>query len=154
ALGLAAAAFQATFFLTSRRYATVRADIAIGVVLAGSAVIGGVLAVAGEGVPALLLPLGSPSLLALLVGIGLLAAALPSVLMLTGIRWIGGIRTGILMLFEPVVGVALAAAFLHEGLAPVQVAGGATILLAAFLVQRRPRSDANAVAAVMAPGGP
>ena len=59
----------------------------------------------------------------LLVGIGLFAAALPSVLFLTGIRWIGGVRTGILMLFEPVVGVALAAALLAEGLQPLQVAG-------------------------------
>ena len=56
----------------------------------------------------------SPSLIALLVFVGLFAAALPSVLFLTGIRWIGGVRTGILMLFEPVVGVALAAALLAE----------------------------------------
>ena len=152
---LAAAAFQATFFVTSRRYATVRADVAIGVVLAGSAVIGTALTVAGEGAAALLLPLSSPGLLALLAGIGLFAAAVPSVLMLTGIRWIGGVRTGILMLFEPVVGVALAAVLLHEGLSPVQVAGGATILLAAFIVQRGSRPAADGIAAVMpAPGGP
>jgi drug/metabolite transporter (DMT)-like permease len=76
------------------------------------------------------------------------------VLFLTGIRWIGGVRTGILMLFEPVVGVALAAALLAEGLQPVQVLGGATILLAAFIVQRgtAPHPDAPAVAP--APGGP
>ena len=40
---------------------------------------------------------------------GLFAAAIPSILFLTGIRLIGGTRAGILMLFEPVVGVALAA---------------------------------------------
>lgn len=155
ALGLAAAAFQATFFLTSRRYATVSADVAIGVVLAGSAVIGAILTLIGEGVAALLLPFGSPSLLALLAGIGLFAAAVPSVLMLSGIRWIGGVRTGILMLFEPVVGVALAAGLLAEGLSPIQAAGGATILLAAFLVQRASRPAPDGVGAVMpAPGGP
>jgi DME family drug/metabolite transporter len=155
ALGLAAAGFQAAFFLTSRRYAAVRADVAIGVVLAGSAVIGAVLTVATDGSGALLLPLGSPSLLALLAGIGLLAAALPSVLMLIGIRWIGGVRTGILMLFEPMVGVALAAVLLGEGLTIVQAAGGATILLAAFLVQRDspPAPDVASVVAP-APGGP
>jgi drug/metabolite transporter (DMT)-like permease len=154
-LGLAAAAFQATFFVTSRRYAAVRADVAIGVVLAGSAVIGGVLALASDGAAALFLPFGSPSLLALLVGVGLLAAAVPSVLMLTGIRWIGGVRTGILMLFEPVVGVALAAVLLAEGLSPVQFVGGATILLAAFIVQRASRPAADGVGAIVpAPGGP
>ena len=36
---------------------------------------------------------------------GLFAAAIPSILFLTGIRAIGGTRAGILMLFEPVVGV-------------------------------------------------
>lgn len=155
ALGLAAGAFQTAFFMTSRRYATVRADVAIGVVLTGSALIGGALTLATEGVAALLLPFGSPSLLALLVAIGLLAAALPSVLMLIGIRWIGGVRTGILMLFEPVVGVALAAILLAEGLQPLQALGGATILLAAVIVQRgspaSPRADA---VVVPVPGGP
>lgn len=155
ALGLAAGAFQTAFFMTSRRYATVRADVAIGVVLAGSGLIGGALTLATEGVAALLLPLSSPSLLALLVSIGLAAAALPSVLMLIGIRWIGGVRTGILMLFEPVVGVALAAVLLSEGLQPLQAAGGATILLAAVIVQRGSRAAPQAGAVVApAPGGP
>lgn len=154
-LGLAAGAFQTAFFMTSRRYASVRADVAIGVVLFGSAIIGGALTLATEGADALLLPLGSPSLLALLVAIGLLAAALPSVLMLIGIRWIGGVRTGILMLFEPVVGVALAALLLSEGLQPLQAAGGATILIAAAIVQRGSRAAPQVEAVVApAPGGP
>ena len=59
------------------------------------------------------------------------------------------------MLFEPVVGVALAAVLLDEGLSPVQVAGGATILLAAFIVQRGSRPAPDGVAAVIAAtGGP
>ena len=96
-----------------------------------------------------------PEVVALLVTIGLFAAALPSVLFLTGIRWIGGVRTGILMLFEPVVGVALAALLLAEGLQPLQAVGGATILAAALLVQRgtRVRSETGGVV-VPAPGGP
>ena len=40
------------------------------------------------------------------------------------------------MLFEPVVGVALAAILLDEGLAPIQVAGGLAILGAALILQR------------------
>lgn len=154
ALGLSAGAFQTVFFLTSRRYAAVRPDAAIGIVLAGSAVIAGVATVATGGVAALLQPLGSPSVVVLLIGIGLFAAALPSVLMLTGIRWIGGVRTGILMLFEPVVGVALAAALLGEGLQPLQVAGGATILLAAWLVQRGSHVPGDVGVVIPAPGGP
>jgi drug/metabolite transporter (DMT)-like permease len=45
-------------------------------------------------------------------------------------------RTGILMLFEPVVGVALAAALLDERILPIQAVGGLAILLAAVLLQR------------------
>jgi drug/metabolite transporter (DMT)-like permease len=67
---------------------------------------------------------------------GIAAAGIPSILFLRGIRTIGGTRTGILMLFEPVVGVGLAAVLLHEGLAPIQVVGGACILAAAVLLQR------------------
>ena len=154
-LGLVAAAFQTTFVLTSRGFASVRADVAMGAILAGSAVVAAVVSIATGGVAALVQPLESPSLVALLVGVGLFAAALPSTMFLTGIRWIGGVRTGILMLFEPVVGVALAAVFLAEGLQPLQALGAATILLAALLVQRGIRPAAEPGTAVLpAPGGP
>jgi drug/metabolite transporter (DMT)-like permease len=46
------------------------------------------------------------------------------------------LRAGILMLIEPVVGVALAALLLNEGLQPVQLLGGLAILLAAIILQR------------------
>ena len=65
---------------------------------------------------------------------------IPSVLFLTGIRSIGGTRTGILMLFEPVVGVLLAAAWLDESLRPIQILGGVAILGAALLLQRSSRT--------------
>jgi drug/metabolite transporter (DMT)-like permease len=67
---------------------------------------------------------------------GVLGAGIPSTLFLVGIRTIGGTRAGILMLFEPVVGLTLAALLLHEGLVPIQVLGGAAILGAAVLLQR------------------
>lgn len=154
ALGLAAAAFQTTFVLTSRGFAGVPADVATGTILGGSALVAAIVSIASGGIAALALPLGDPSLLALLIGVGLFAAALPSVMFLTGIRWIGAVRTGILMLFEPVVGVALAALLLAEGLAPLQVLGGATILLAALLVQRGSSGRAAGTAVVPVPGGP
>lgn len=153
-LGLAAAGFQATFVLTSRGFAAVRADVAMGAILVGSALVAAVVSLVTGGPAALVQPLSSPQIVVLLVAVGLFAAALPSVLFLTGIRWIGAVRTGILMLFEPVVGVALAAILLEEGLQPVQIAGGATILIAALLLQRGARGPSNAAVVAPAPGGP
>jgi drug/metabolite transporter (DMT)-like permease len=122
--------------------------------LAGSAIVAGAVSIAAGGVAALAMPLGSPGLFALMVGVGLFVAALPSVMFLTGIRRIGSVRTGILMLFEPVVGVALAALFLAERLTLVQAAGGGLILLAALLVQRSIPSTTESTAIAPAPGGP
>jgi drug/metabolite transporter (DMT)-like permease len=153
-LALAAAAFQTAFVLTSRGYASVAAEHAMGAILAGSGLVAIVVTVFTVGPAALTLPLESPSLLAILIFVGLFAAALPSVLFLTGIRWIGGVRTGILMLFEPVVGVALAAVLLSEGLASIQLIGGGMILLAAIIVQRGSRSPSDVGAIAPAPGGP
>jgi drug/metabolite transporter (DMT)-like permease len=126
----------------------------MGSILVGSAVVAAVVSILTGGPAALLQPLEQPSVVILLVTVGLFAAALPSVLFLTGIRWIGAVRTGILMLFEPVVGVGLAAVLLAEGLQPVQIAGGATILLAALIVQRATRGPSRAAVVVPAPGGP
>ncbi len=153
-LALAAALCQTVFMTFSREYASVPTDEAMTILLGGSAVIAAAVCVGGAGVDALVLPLSSGWLLVLLLGVGLLAAALPSFLFLTGIRRIGSVRTGILMLFEPLVGVALAAIFLAEGLAPIQVAGGATILLAAYLVQRGVVTTRERTAIAPAPGGP
>src|SRR6185312_17276258 len=99
------------------------------------------------GAAALAFPLQDPSLLPLLAFTGLFAAAIPSILFLTGIRLIGGTRAGILMLFEPVVGVALAALLLGERLTPIQVAGGLAILGAALILQRSAAPGGRAVAA-------
>jgi drug/metabolite transporter, DME family len=156
ALALVAAGCQTAFVLTSRGYASISADRAIGTILVGSAAVSIVVTLAVHGPAALTLPFGSPGLIGLLLFTGLFAAALPSVMFLTGIRWLGGVRAGILMLFEPVVGVALAAAFLAEGLQPLQVLGGATILAAAVIVQRGARvaSETGSPAIAPAPGGP
>jgi drug/metabolite transporter, DME family len=156
-LALAAAGFQTAFILTSRGYAALAADQVMGSILAGTAVGAIAVSLVTIGPEALVLPLSQPGLLLLLVLVGLFAAALPSVLFLTAIRWIGGVKTGILMLFEPVVGVALAAILLSEGLTLVQAAGGATILAAALLVQRgsTPAPRTGESGAVMpVPGGP
>src|SRR5205814_6481952 len=134
-LALVAAACQTIFIVASRGYATIRTEEAMGSILVGSAVIAIVVSLLVDGSGALARPLGDLPLLALLIGVGLFAAALPSSLFLGGIRRLGPIRAGILMLFEPVVGVALAAFLLAQGVAALQDAGGATILVAGGLVQ-------------------
>ena len=155
-LALVAALFQTTFILVSRGYAEIRTDEAMGSILVGSAVVAVLASLAADGPSALLLPLGSPSLLGLLVLVGLLAAALPSMLFLAGIRRLGPVRAGIVMLFEPVVGVTLAALLLGERATLLQALGGVTILVAAVLAQRRPAAlvAEPTPAVVPAPGGP
>jgi len=83
-------------------------------------------------------PLGRPPLLGLLVFAGLFTAAIPSILLLSGIRRLGGMRAGILMLIEPMVGVVLAALLLAEPLQSIQLLGGLAILAAAVILTRAP----------------
>jgi drug/metabolite transporter (DMT)-like permease len=143
ALALSAALSQAVFVLVSRHgYRAVPTDQAMATILAVSAVIAGGLAFAIGGSVALTLPLTEPpSLLVLLLFGGIFGAAVPSFLFLAGIRWLGPVRAGILMLIEPLVGVALAAAFLAEAVGPVQAAGGLAILAAALIIQRAQPSE-------------
>jgi drug/metabolite transporter (DMT)-like permease len=137
ALGLTAAAFQTVFVLIGRDgYPEVPPDLATVVILAGSAtgivvatlLTGGFVAISG--------PVATPEVWLMLVIAGVIGAGIPSTLMLLAIRVIGGTRTGILMLFEPVAGTVLAAVVLAQVLAPIQVAGGALVLGAALLLQQ------------------
>lgn len=134
-LGLAAAVCQTLFVTVSRgRFATVSSELAMGWVLLVTAAVTLGLAI-GFGAP-LDVPLRSGRALGLAVLAGVAGAGLPSILFLVGIRAIGGTRGGILMLIEPVVGVALAAFLLGEGLGPLQALGGGAIITAAMLLQR------------------
>jgi drug/metabolite transporter (DMT)-like permease len=161
-LALGAAAAQTVFVTVSRDgYRSVPADEAMTVILLGSAVGGAAAAVAVGGALGLAEPLQRPELLPIVLAAGTLGAGIPSLLFLKGIRLIGGMRTGILMLLEPVVAVGLAAALLGEALRPVQLLGAAAILGAALLLQRATRSAdgaeddaADDAAAVRVPGGP
>ena len=147
-LALAAAGFQALFVLISRTgYRQVPASQAMTVILGTTVICSTLLALVIGAGAGLAFPLQNPSILPLLLFAGLFAAAIPSILFLTGIRLIGGTRAGILMLFEPVVGVALAALLLDERLTPIQVAGGLAILGAALILQRSAAPGGRAVAA-------
>ncbi len=137
ALALSAAGSQTVFVLVSRGgYRRVPTDQAMLVVLVVAAVSAAVLAVVGGRGDALLAPLGQGALLAVLGFAGVFAAAIPSLLFLAGIRWLGPVRAGVLMLVEPLVGVTLAALFLAEAIGPIQFAGGTAILFGAALAQR------------------
>ena len=147
-LALGAAVSQTVFVVISRSgYRQVPASQAMGVVLATTVVCSLVVALVTGAGAALTFPLRDPSVLPLLGFTGLFAAAIPSILFLTGIRLIGGTRAGILMLFEPVVGVALAAWLLGEHLAPIQIVGGLAILAAAIILQRSAAPGGRTVAA-------
>jgi drug/metabolite transporter (DMT)-like permease len=147
-LALVAAGCQAAFVIIARNgYPSVPSSQAMTVVIATTVVCSTAIAVVTGTGAALAYPLTNPSVLPLLAFTGLFAAAIPSILFLTGIRRIGGTRAGILMLFEPVVGVALAAVLLDEALAPIQVAGGLAILGAAVILQRSAAPGGRAVAA-------
>lgn len=148
ALALVAAGCQAAFVVISRDgYPSVPSSQAMAVVLGTTVVCSVAVAALTGGATALAFPLNDPSVLPLLAFTGLFAAAIPSILFLTGIRRIGGTRAGILMLFEPVVGVALAAVLLGESIAPVQILGGVAILAAAVILQLGAAPTGRTVAA-------
>lgn len=136
-LALVAALAQTTFVTVSRSgFATIPTEQATGWVMLVTTAICAFLAIVTGGAGGLGRPFTSTDALWLSAVAGVLAAGIPSVLFLAGIRTIGGMRTGVLMLFEPVVGVILAAALLDESIRPIQAVGGAAVLGAAFLVQR------------------
>ncbi len=159
ALALGAAVSQTIFVILARDgYPEVPTEQAMTTVLLASGIGAVAVALVAGGVQSLAQPLANPNVLPLLAFTGIAAAAIPSLGFLTGIRLIGGTRAGILMLFEPVVGVALAAWLLSEALAPIQILGAIAILGAALLLQRssRPAASgaADATGPVIVPGGP
>jgi drug/metabolite transporter (DMT)-like permease len=153
ALALGAAVSQTVFVVISRDgYNEVPSEQAMSVILAVTVAGSVALALLGGSTASLAHPLEVPTVLPLIVVTGIFAAAIPSLGFLTGIRTIGGTRAGILMLFEPVVGVALAAWLLHEALVPIQLAGAIAILAAALVLQRAAHDDIGQPTIV--PGGP
>lgn len=103
----------------------------------------------GEG-PALLQPLGSLEAWTLVLVAGVVAAALPTALLVAGYRRIGPTRGAVLMLVEPLTGAILAALLLAEQPTVVQLLGGVLVLTGAVLVQLAPVSRRSAQSAVTA----
>jgi drug/metabolite transporter (DMT)-like permease len=138
AWAISAAACQASYLVLSRAgYTRVPAEQATALVLGGGALLAGCVALATE------LPQGTvgawagdPAAWLAVLGAGLIGAAAAKVWLLRGVRLLGGTRTAVLMLLEPVAGALLAVVVLGQGLSPLQATGGLVILLAAVLVQR------------------
>jgi drug/metabolite transporter (DMT)-like permease len=144
-LALLAAACQTVFITISRRgYTTIPADRAMGVILAGTAVGCAAIVLATGDATELTMPFGQPDLLLILITAGTFGAGIASLFFLSAVRLIGGMRTGILMLFEPVVAVTLAAVLLHEAIRPLQVLGAIGVLSAALLLRRSAAADEDA----------
>lgn len=147
-LALGSAISQTVFVLVARRgYRQVPTEQAMAVIMVVSTSMGLLVATLGGVLHSVWLPFSSPELLLVLVLGGLFGAGIPSFLFLAGIRLIGGVRAGILMLVQAPVGVVLAAMFLDESIGPVQVVGGLAILAAAMAIQRASAPGPAAVAA-------
>ena len=135
-LAFFAACAQTLFVGVSRDgYKSIPTLQAITVILLGDALAFVAIAIVGGDPAQLAGPFAHPGTWGYLLIGGAVGAGLASALFLTGIRLIGGVRTGILGLFEPVVGVALAAVVLAESVAPIQVVGGVLVIAAAVVLQ-------------------
>ncbi|MDQ3938858.1 MAG: DMT family transporter [Chloroflexota bacterium] len=140
-LALFAAVCQAAFILLSVPGFRPMASLHVATYVVAAAVLISVplLIVLGE-LPGLLLPLNEARAWPWILAGGVAGAAIPTTAFLAGIGMIGPSRAAILMTFEPVVGVALAGALLGEQPAPLQLVGGAAVLVAAIVLQVAPRA--------------
>jgi drug/metabolite transporter (DMT)-like permease len=135
-LGLVAAVSQVVFIAVSRAgYRAVPAPAATLVVLLVSIVGASSLALLVGQADGMVAPFRNPAAWPPLLLAGVAGAGVSSLLLLVAIRLIGGTRTGILMLLEPVVGVLLAGLWLGEALGPVQAIGGVLVLAGALVLQ-------------------
>lgn len=139
ALAAVAATCQAAYLVVSRNgYSRVPSDQASGVILGGAAVLLWLVAVPIDGPGGTNWLTAAPAWLAVAAA-GLLGAAFAKVFLLRAVRRVGGTRTSVLLLSEPIVGTVLAAVLLGQGVTPLQVLGGVGVLAGAALAQRPAR---------------
>ena len=139
ALALFAAVCQTSFILIAGRgFAPMKSgDMATWLVAAGMVVGAIALALVGD-VSTLSAPFTQSQLWIWVLAAGITGAAIPTVWFMGGISRIGPSRTAILMTFEPLVGVTLAALLLGEQPVPLQLVGGAAVVVAAVVLQTSP----------------
>ncbi len=142
-LALLAALCQAAFILVAGRgFPPMPAlHVSTWVVLA-AALLAAPLAVLVGDTAALSVPLSNAGVWPVLLAGGVAAAAVSTFAFITGIDLIGPSRAAIMMTVEPLVGVTLAALLLGEQTVPVQLLGGAAVIVAAVVLQVAPRAPA------------
>ena len=135
-LSFLAALTQAFYVLSARHgFARIPPVEAAALTMGGAALGYLVIALVTGQLISLAAPLAGGDALVPVLLAGFIGAAIPTLCFITGIRLLGAPRAAILATLEPVVGVALAAWLLGEQPAPLQLVGGALILVAAVLLQ-------------------
>ena len=135
-LALGAAVGQVVYTLIAARGFPSVPSLAASTTLVAIAVPGNILLALFLGVGAqVVVPLTDPSTLPWAVVGGIVGSAIPGVALVAGIRRLGATRSSILMMIEPVVGVGLAWLLLGERPGPLQLVGGAMVVVAGILLQ-------------------
>jgi drug/metabolite transporter (DMT)-like permease len=138
-IGLAsvAAVCQAGYLVISRSgYSRLPSDQAAAVILGGAAALIWVVALPLDGLIGGMPWVASPTAWLAVAVAGLVGAAVAKVFVLRAVRRVGGTRASVLMLSEPLAGVALAAVLLGQGLSAWQAVGGIGVMIGAVLAQR------------------
>jgi drug/metabolite transporter (DMT)-like permease len=137
-LAAVAAICQATYLVASRSgFTRVPSTQAVTVILAGAAIAIWAVAFPVDAAAGRLLAwVGSPAAWLAVLFAGAVGAGLSKVWLLRGVRRVGGTRSSVLMLVEPITGVVLAALLLGQPFGLPELVGGAAILAGAMLAQR------------------
>jgi drug/metabolite transporter (DMT)-like permease len=142
AMGLALAAIaaccQATYLVASRNgFTRMPSTQAVTVILAGAAIAVWAVALPVDGLSGrLTVWVTEPSAWLAILFAGAVGAGLAKVWLLKGVRRVGGTRSSVLMLAEPLTGVLLAAFLLGQPIGLPELIGGAGVLVGAILAQR------------------
>jgi drug/metabolite transporter (DMT)-like permease len=138
-LALVAAVSQASFILIAGRGFRPLRPWSVGTVLILAAgAVAALLAVVTLDIAGLTAPLSDQNTWVWIVLGAIVGGAIPTTLFMVGIGWIGPSRAAVLMTVEPLVGVAIAGLLLGEQPSPVQLLGGALVIVAAAALQVAP----------------
>jgi drug/metabolite transporter (DMT)-like permease len=137
-LAAIAACCQATYLVASRNgFTRVPSTQAVTVILVGAAIAIWAVAIPVDGSSGRLVAwVANPSAWLAILFAGAVGAGLSKVALLRGVRRVGGTRSSVLMLVEPITGVALAALVLGQPFGAPELVGGAGVLIGAMLAQR------------------
>jgi drug/metabolite transporter, DME family len=137
-LAFVGAVVQAIYVLVARHgFPSVPVPHAAGLSMGGAALLYTLVALVTGQLGTLGTPLASAEALVPVALAGVVGAGIPTLTFMAGVRRLGAPRAAIIATLEPVVGVGLAAILLSERPSLLQVAGGALIMAAAILLQRR-----------------